>query len=171
MGAPPRAANKSAGEGCAAKCRRRHAGYDSRTLGEGSASRQITTVSLPKQLVNHIESWSVIHRSNLLFLLGRCISSTKCGSNNFCVGFEVGRVYCYGSTLGCLWGQNDCTSDSDCYKYSLDSPKFTDGDSLVCPSDSSEDTEFAEVNVIANGWRADACTCKTPLHCLLPLAA
>merc|ERR1719321_734655 len=73
----------------------------------------------------------------------------KCGSNNFCLGFEDdGRVYCYGTSNGCMWEKDDCSSDADCVsKYSSpSSPKYTDWDSPACPG--------------ASNWRGDACTCQ-----------
>jgi hypothetical protein len=36
---------------------------------------------------------------------GQC-SSTQCGSNNFCLGFEDDKVYCYGNDVGCQWQQD-----------------------------------------------------------------
>ena len=72
----------------------------------------------------------------------------KCGSNNFCVGFEGNKVYCYGSSSKCLWSENDCNTDGDCSKkYTTSSLKYTDGDDLGCT-----DTK-------PSGWRADACKC------------
>ena len=68
----------------------------------------------------------------------------KCGSNHFCLGFEPDhKVYCYGSNAGCLWGQNTCTADKDCSKYSTSSAKYTDGDTPQCGKNM--------------GWRQDAC--------------
>ena len=68
----------------------------------------------------------------------------KCGSNHFCVGFEPDhKVYCYGSKDGCLWGQNSCTTNADCNKYSTSSAKYTDGDTPQCGNNL--------------GWRGDAC--------------
>lgn len=80
-------------------------------------------------------------------LYKKCVGPIKCGENNFCVGFEGDKVYCYGKPNGgCYWKENDCTTDSDCSKYTIESPKYTDGDALVCPN--------------AGGWREDACKCE-----------
>eukprot|EP00930_Biecheleria_cincta_P067071 TRINITY_DN5344_c0_g2_i1.p1 TRINITY_DN5344_c0_g2~~TRINITY_DN5344_c0_g2_i1.p1 ORF type:complete len:5220 (+),score=634.47 TRINITY_DN5344_c0_g2_i1:1608-17267(+) len=72
-------------------------------------------------------------------------STTKpvivCGRHRFCLGWEGENVYCYGSSGGCKWGQNDCQQDADCAKYGSSSPKYTDADAPGCP---------------ANGWREDA---------------
>jgi hypothetical protein len=73
---------------------------------------------------------------------------TKCGSDNICLGFEGNHVYCYGSTGGCLWGQNDCTRNSHCFKYSPHSPKY-DAGVIMCSA--------------ASGWPADACKCKSTI--------
>ena len=79
-----------------------------------------------------------------------CIGPSKCGKNNVCVGFEDSKVFCYGSSSGCLWGQNDCSTDEQCkQKYSTSSPKYTDG-VMVCEGPGK----------LAEGWRADACTCS-----------
>lgn len=61
-------------------------------------------------------------------------TNIKCGSNKFCIGFEPdNKVYCYGSSGACLWGQGDCVTDQDCKnKYSSTSPKYTDGTVLSC---------------------------------------
>eukprot|EP01047_Picozoa_sp_COSAG01_P021106 COSAG01_NODE_1215_length_11206_cov_8.747096_5_plen_1561_part_00 len=73
----------------------------------------------------------------------------KCGVNRFCVGFEGSQVFCYGASNGCLWNQNDCSTDADCLKYNTStSPKYTDGDSLACP-----------LTLANTGWRTDACNC------------
>jgi len=58
----------------------------------------------------------------------------KCTNDKICVGFEAdSKVYCYGSTIGCLWYQNSCNTDQDCMaKYNTSSPKYTDGDVLSC---------------------------------------
>lgn len=71
----------------------------------------------------------------------------KCGVNSFCVGFEGANVYCYGAASGCMWGRSDCSTDTDCSKYSSSSAKYTDGDTITCPDG-------------ATGWRSDACTCS-----------
>lgn len=69
----------------------------------------------------------------------------KCGSNKFCLGFEPDhKVYCYGNSGGCLWGQNSCNTDQDCNKYSTSSAKYTDGDTPDCKNPNL-------------GWRVDAC--------------
>ena len=74
----------------------------------------------------------------------------KCGVNKFCVGFEANKVYCYGSSSGCLWSKNDCNTDGDCSKkYTTLSLKFTNGDDLSC----------VDTSVNLRGWRADACKC------------
>ena len=81
---------------------------------------------------------------NLTF--GNLSDSLKCGTNKFCVGYEPDdKVYCYGSTGGCLWGGNTCNTDNDCrVKYNITSPKYTDGDQPNCTGPS--------------GWRnPDAC--------------
>ena len=57
---------------------------------------------------------------------GLAQSDIKCGSNKFCVGMYNSRPYCYGNNGGCLWGRNDCQTDNDCKKYSVNSPKYTD---------------------------------------------
>ncbi|MAD33197.1 MAG: hypothetical protein CMJ88_05515, partial [Planctomycetes bacterium] len=62
-------------------------------------------------------------------------------SHKFCLAWEGSKVYCYGSTRGCLWGHNSCRHDKDCLKYDSLSPKYTDGDKPPCP---------------ASGWRAEA---------------
>jgi hypothetical protein len=52
------------------------------------------------------------------------------------------KVYCYGSTGGCIWG-DDCNTDSDCTsKYSSSSAKYTDAiysNSYICPNYNSGD--------------------------------
>ena len=76
---------------------------------------------------------------------------TICGANKFCVGFEQGKVYCYGYSTGCKWNSDDCNVDADCSKYSTSSAKYTDGDNQTCP-----------VHPLHPGgslWRADACSC------------
>jgi len=73
-----------------------------------------------------------------------CLKPT-CGSSNVCLGFEGdGHVYCYGSSAGCLWGSNDCSTDDDCLKYTSVSPKY-DAGPRSCP---------------AGGWLNDACGCE-----------
>ena len=58
-------------------------------------------------------------------------------------------MYCYGSSSGCLWSVNDCTTDSDCTKYNAsNSQKFTGGKSYDCPILNPE-----------NDWIVDACEC------------
>ena len=54
--------------------------------------------------------------------------SIVCGANNFCVNTENNNTnyYCYGSQDGCLWDTQDCTTDSDCNKYTKSSPRYTD---------------------------------------------
>lgn len=55
------------------------------------------------------------------------LNNIKCGKNNFCVNVKNNKPYCYGSTGGCLWGSNDCTKDSDCAKYNMDTAlQYTD---------------------------------------------
>lgn len=50
-----------------------------------------------------------------------------CGSNNFCVQLINNVIYCFGSSVGCLWGSGDCTSTAACNaKYTAASVKFTD---------------------------------------------
>ena len=88
----------------------------------------------------------------LLYADNKCLGPVKCGEHKFCVGFEdffgLSKVYCYGSTKGCKWNENDCRKDSDCAKYNRPGvPKYTDGDEVQCPNQS--------------GWRADACKCNT----------
>ena len=69
--------------------------------------------------------------------------SLKCGTNKFCVGHEGEKIYCYGKSDGCKWNENDCSTDSDCSKYTTDSLKFTDA-AQKCPN-----TKI--------GWMLDAC--------------
>ena len=81
---------------------------------------------------------------NLTF--GNLSDSLKCGVNKFCLGYEPdNKVYCYGASGGCLWGQNSCNTDTDCRtKYNMLSPKYTDGDQPDCTG--------------LSGWRnPDAC--------------
>mmetsp|Transcript_157537 Transcript_157537/g.273301 ORF Transcript_157537/g.273301 Transcript_157537/m.273301 type:complete len:987 (+) Transcript_157537:3-2963(+) len=81
-----------------------------------------------------------------------CLKPT-CGSSNFCLGFEGdGHVYCYGSSAGCLWSSNDCSTDDDCLKYTTASPKY-DAGARSCP--------------MTGGWVAEACTCHT-YKCMQP---
>ena len=80
-----------------------------------------------------------------LSLTGKCQGPTKCGRNHFCVGFEGKKVFCYGSDTRCLWYSNTCSNDADCNKYTINSPKFTNGDNVDCSK--------------LTGWRIDACTC------------
>ena len=80
-----------------------------------------------------------------LSLTGKCQGPTKCGRNHFCVGFEGKKVFCYGSDTRCLWYSNTCNNDADCNKYTINSPKFTNGDNVDCSK--------------LTGWRIDACTC------------
>ena len=47
-----------------------------------------------------------------------------CGSNRFCVQATATAVNCYGSSAGCLWSSNDCSTSTDCLKYSTGSPAF-----------------------------------------------
>lgn len=55
-------------------------------------------------------------------------SPIVCGAYNFCVNTQnYGKnYYCYGETSGCLWNTNDCTTDSDCSKYTTSSLSYTD---------------------------------------------
>lgn len=74
----------------------------------------------------------------------------KCGAYNFCVNkMNNNRAYCYGSSGGCLWGSNDCTSDKDCQKYDkVTSPKYTD------------DKACSEKAIQNGGWFGDTCAMK-----------
>jgi hypothetical protein len=84
-------------------------------------------------------------------------SALKCGIDNFCVNVKNNKAYCYGSSSGCLWNTNDCTSTSDCSKYDTStSPQYTDGGSgstTTCDSYSSSNPN--------DGWQCDACGCPT----------
>jgi hypothetical protein len=54
------------------------------------------------------------------------ITSIFCSPNQICQGSINGMPNCYGSTGGCLWGQNDCKTNKDCSKYNSGSPSYTD---------------------------------------------
>ena len=104
-------------------------------------------------ILNYVKTSKLINKNyfgllsvNVVVNKKRCDGSVKCGSYNFCVGFEGNKVYCYGSQNKCLWRRNDCITDEDCKKYTSSSPKFTDGDDLNCSKKPSR-------------WRRDACTC------------
>jgi hypothetical protein len=85
----------------------------------------------------------------------------KCGIYNFCVNVKnnkdvtFNKAYCYGSSSGCLFDTNDCTSNSDCLKYDTNtSPQYTDGgdySSTGCSSYSSSNPNDV--------WQCDACGC------------
>ena len=80
-------------------------------------------------------------------------SPVVCGKFNFCVNNENNNTnyYCYGNTQGCLWGSNDCQSDSDCNKYNDSSPRYTDMQSDGQPNTCANETS------IQNGWPYNAC--------------
>ena len=78
----------------------------------------------------------------------KCFGPTRCGSNNFCVGFEYDRIFCYGSENGCLWNSMDCLQDSDCSKYTTQSLKYSNLEPKICNFD------------YLKGWERDACTCE-----------
>ena len=91
----------------------------------------------------------ISHKTYIHLLLtgnGKCQGPAKCGKNRFCVGFEGKKVYCYGSDVGCLWNDNTCINDADCKKYTVSSPKYTDGYNVFCSN--------------TTGWRIDACACS-----------
>lgn len=64
-----------------------------------------------------------------------------CGSGKFCVGVEGDDIFCYGAYHGCLWNMG-CSTNDDCKKYTIASPKYSNPGSEICPS---------------KGWMADAC--------------
>ena len=75
----------------------------------------------------------------------------KCGHYKFCGSADPAskRVYCYGNKDGCLWGQQDCGTDTDCKKYNENSVKYTDAiysNSYICPNypDGSWPSEFCK---------------------------
>ena len=79
----------------------------------------------------------------------KCYGPNYCGINNFCVGFEYDRIFCYGSDQGCLWNSNDCLQHSDCSKYTTSSPKYSSLESSDC------------IRSQLQIWEKDACNCKT----------
>ena len=104
----------------------------------------IEMISLGTYLIPPFIAFSFISVDSQNTIGNKCLGPVKCGENKFCVGFEGNKVYCYGLTSGCKWYTNDCTDDSDCFKYNTSSPKCSDweGD---CSS--------------VSDWRADACKC------------
>ena len=78
----------------------------------------------------------------------KCYGPNRCGKNNFCVGFEYDRIFCYGSDKGCKWNSNDCLKDSDCSKYTTSSLKYSNMEPRDCVLDK------------LTGWEKDACSCK-----------
>ena len=78
----------------------------------------------------------------------KCFGPIRCGSNNFCVGFEYDRIFCYGSENGCLWNSMDWLQDSDCSKYTTQSLKYSSLEPKICDFD------------YLKGWERDACTCE-----------
>jgi len=89
-----------------------------------------------------------IQIKNLTF--GNLSDSLKCSSSNICLGFEPdNRAYCYGSTEGCLWGQNSCNTDNDCKNtYNITSPKYNGGGDEYCT---------APLNTLSSSWPSAAC--------------
>jgi len=76
-------------------------------------------------------------------------TSIKCGAYNFCTNVKNSIPYCYGNTNGCLWGANDCNSDSDCSKYnSSTSLQYNDPGPINCSQYSIAD---------GNDWQVNAC--------------
>ena len=104
-------------------------------------------------LKNNIFVWIEIHFVASLDISEvdntfKCYGPSRCGVNNFCVGFEYDRVFCYGSNQDCLWNSNDCVQDSDCSKYTTSSFKYSTMDPQECNIGTMQ------------GWEKDACKCK-----------
>ena len=76
------------------------------------------------------------------------VSNIYCGKYNFCVGTENDNknYYCYGDEGGCLWDSTDCTKDSDCNKYNINSKKYTDSGKICSDYSDKPDT-----------WPGDTC--------------
>ena len=90
---------------------------------------------------------------------GVCTGQLKCGQDNFCVGVEHGKKYCYGHSHKCLRGQNTCDTDCDCKKYNTSSPKFTQASQCRCHGETLPN-KSAPLCIGGGDWRADTCTCS-----------
>ena len=89
-----------------------------------------------------------IQIKNLTF--GNLSDSMKCSKDKICLGFEPdNRAYCYGSTEGCMWGQNTCNTNNDCINsYNITSPKYNGGGNDYCT---------APLNTLSTSWPSGAC--------------
>ena len=85
----------------------------------------------------------------------KCYGPSKCArtkrGKRRCAGFEGDTVYCYGNNKKCL--PDDCSVDSDCSKYTTESPKYTKGGRTICQQNDPN-------SKYPNSWQHDACHCR-----------
>lgn len=117
---------------------------------------EIMPPSPPPPTCMYADDWNAGNAQARTACNGTCTGPMKCGRYNFCVGIEGNSVYCYGKSSGCMWNQNSCTSDQDCDKFNVSSPKYMDNykgpDGAACP--------MTNINASSNDWVLDACLCS-----------